>query len=469
MKKIITITLLLIWSSTFAQKVNIDPQLIKLGWTLVSPTILKKVKDTLTKEIIIKTIPKIIDQDIKGSILEISNAIYKVKNVKVLNKEFLLVIDKNVTAGISAIKQKDYATAVNELVKVVEITKLYLKNGSLEKPENPTPVSITSVTTEKATIVTKKEINGKLHIGTYNDYLFFIPDGNMTIDTVNSSSTDWENFSVTLDNAKTFDLGVARTSSPDLSKISIKMIQDNKDLGEQFKNQIAEGLKTTLGDGQIIKSEVATLTNFKALKYTYLYTNITTSNSSMAYIIVTFQDSTMFMISFETSANDFLTTSKSFDDILKSFYIIGVDNISKSDEKTYSKAYITKISIDLIPFNNNSGVSWDNGFGEYYPDVYYRIVDKSNNILMIQDVLQRKENIKPADLPFMWTLSTPLLITDLKTPVFVQIFDKDFSAYEFVGLAGYTLSDYMYGSSAYPAKITSTNQGTTIAIYLRWE
>jgi len=469
MKKIITIALLIICSSTFAQKVNIDPQLVKLGWTLVSPTILKKVKDTLTKEIIIKTIPKIIDQDIKGSILEISNAIYKVKNVKVLNKAFLLVIDKNVTAGISAIKQKDYAGAVNELVQVVEITKLYLKDGSLEKTETTTPVSTTSVTSEKATIVTKKEINGKLHIGSYNDYLFFIPDGNMTLDTVNSSSTDWENFNVTLDNAKTFNLGIARTTSSDLSKVSVKLLQDNKDLGDQFKTQIAEGLKTTLGDGQIIKSEVTTLSDKKTLKYTYLYTDVTTSNSSMAYILVTFQDSTMFMISFETSANDFLTTSKSFDDILKSFYIIGVDNISNSDEKTYSKAYITKISIDLIPFKNKSGVSWDNGFGEYYPDVYYKITDKSNKALMTQDVLQRKENIKPADLPFLWTLSTPYLITDLKTPVFVQILDKDLSVDEFVGLAGFTLSDYMYGSSAYPAKITSTNQGTTITIYLRWE
>ena len=39
---IITLFFFLIWVSTFAQ--NLDPQMLKLGWTLTSPLILNKIK-----------------------------------------------------------------------------------------------------------------------------------------------------------------------------------------------------------------------------------------------------------------------------------------------------------------------------------------------------------------------------------------------------------------------------------------
>lgn len=82
MKTFATIFIVFLTSISFGQKLKLDPVMIEMGWNFVSPTVLQKVTDPLTKEILSKTIPKIIKEDAKGAIFEIADATYKVKNLE---------------------------------------------------------------------------------------------------------------------------------------------------------------------------------------------------------------------------------------------------------------------------------------------------------------------------------------------------------------------------------------------------
>jgi hypothetical protein len=342
MKKLSTIALLLIWAfSIYAQNIKVDPQMIKLGWTLVSPLIINKVKDTLTREIISKAIPKIIDQDAKGAALEVTDAIYKYKKVKVLNKDFLVILDNNISDGITAIKQKDYATAVNGLVATVAVTAVYLKNGSLGLTESVTPVSTSSLNITD--IVTSQEINEKIHLDKNNNYLFFMTDGIYNQQTENTSNhsakVQMENFNVTLDDGKKFNISIEQSFSAANKQTNIDKIRSDTAAKNKIKNDIYKSLATNLGEGTILVSSVTNSTecpNFEALKYKYLYNDKTTFESSMAYAYVAFKDSARFLISFSTPSTDFTVTSKSFDNLLLNFIIIGVDQISNENTTTTS-------------------------------------------------------------------------------------------------------------------------------------
>jgi hypothetical protein len=297
MKKVITIVLVAIFSSTFAQKITIDPQILSLGWSFVSPLILKKVTDTLTKDIIINAIPKIIEQNPKAAALEVANAISKDKHIAVLNKDFLTLIDKNIDKSITAIKQKDYATAVNELAVIVVFTNNYIKNGTLGDSNS------------KNDIVTKKEVNGKVYVEKNNSYYFFIPNGNFTEQT--STDTSHVKFMLKLDNGKTFEFGIwNHTLNND--KCNVDWFQKNS----EEQDNILEMLKENFGNGFPSPSSIVTFTNIKAIKYPYLASSI----SSMTNTYVAFHNATLFMIYFKTPQSDFTETSKSFDDLMNNFF-----------------------------------------------------------------------------------------------------------------------------------------------------
>ena len=355
MKKIYTIIFFIVWSSIFAQKTAIDPAMIQMGWTFASPMILKKINDPLTKEIISKAIPKIINQDAKGATLEVTDAIYRVKHIKVANKEFLSQLEKNINQGISAIQKQDYVTAVNGLITTVSSTEAYFKNGILDEPDtkSQTPASVV-----KTDLITKSEINSKLHLGKNNDYLFFIPAGTITDQNKNTSnpgeSAQSEDFNIRLDDGKKYNLEVAEESSNNFKNVSVDEFESNKELNEKFKSGISGALATNLGQGQIIKSEINNY-NFKALKYTYSYIDKGASASSMAYVLVAFHNTTMFMIVFTTPAEDFPETKKSFADLMENFYIIGVDEIANNNNTpTPAKLDCETKKVGLLTIVNKS-------------------------------------------------------------------------------------------------------------------
>ena len=124
---------LTISSVTLAQNIQFDPTLVTMGWVLLSPEILKKINDPLTKEIISKSIPKIINQDAKGATFEITDAIYRIKKIKVGNKAFLSQLEINVNEAIKSIKLNDLPNAVGSLAKTASYAEFYFKSGTLDK------------------------------------------------------------------------------------------------------------------------------------------------------------------------------------------------------------------------------------------------------------------------------------------------------------------------------------------------
>lgn len=319
---------MMIYSSTFAQNKEQTTQLISLGWSLVSPLLVNKIKDPLTKEIIIKTIPKLIAEDVKGAVYEVSDAIYRIKNVKVCNKEFLARLEKNITTGIKDIKQKDYVAAVNEVIGAVSCTDNYIKTGILDQAESKSQSTVTSNSSEK---ISSADVTSKLYMGANNNYLFFLPDGKFqditSEESKKNSQTELKDFEVTLNDGKKYNLHLENEYSADLKDISVERFQSNKEANDKFKPIISKMLSENLGEGMIIKSEVADY-QFKALKYTFQYLDKSSSASSMANVLIAFNNSTMYFICFSTPMGDFPLTKKSFDDFMDNFYIIGVDEIA---------------------------------------------------------------------------------------------------------------------------------------------
>jgi hypothetical protein len=177
MKTFATIIIVFLTSISFGQKLKLDPMMIEMGWNFLSPTVLQKVSDPLTKEILSKTIPKIIKDDAKGAIFEIADATYRVKNVRILNKAFLAEQEVRVNKAIKAIKTKDYATAVNEIATIVTISDKYLKSGILDKEDAKPSVPDSNIKTD---LVKSEEINGKVVIEKNSNYYFFVPNGTLS-------------------------------------------------------------------------------------------------------------------------------------------------------------------------------------------------------------------------------------------------------------------------------------------------
>ena len=85
--------------------------------------------------------------------------------------------------------------------------------------------------------------------------------------------------------------------------------------------------------------------------------------SGMAFVIIAFQKSTMFLITFNTSANDFPDTKKSFESFMENFYIIGVDEISNNSSESVPDCEANKTG-NLVIINNST-----NPYDIYIDDV----------------------------------------------------------------------------------------------------
>ncbi|MFM7053226.1 MAG: hypothetical protein ACKOX7_00645 [Bacteroidota bacterium] len=201
MKKLIFLALLFCNSFSFAQKAKLDPKLIEMGWSFLSPIVLQKIDDQFTKEVIAKAIPKIIKEDIRGAALEISEATYKFKNIKVLNKAFIKEQEIVITNAVKAIKTKDYAKAVNEIASVVILSDKYIKTGILDKPDASSSEPIVN---SKSTLLKTDEINGKFVIENSSSYYFFIPDGYVT--EIASADTSVDKFKLNLSGGSGFEI-----------------------------------------------------------------------------------------------------------------------------------------------------------------------------------------------------------------------------------------------------------------------
>ncbi len=134
----------------------------------------------------------------------------------------------------------------------------------------------------------------------------------------------------------------------------------------------------------------------------------------------------------------------------------------------FTKCKITSITVNNIPFTKPGGTSgWDlDGTG---PDIYFKILDQNNNILVDATSSNRIADITPAKLPIAWQINTPLAITDLTSSRFIALYDYDLGTTdENMSYVGFQLSNYTTGSNAYPATVSRTQNGLTITLNLTW-
>lgn len=472
MKKSIIIILILTSSISFGQKVNINPQItqtIQATWSISSLFFLPKIKDPLTKEIVSKAIPKLIAQDIKGSVYEITDAFYRIKNIKVLNKEFLMQIEKNITIGVKAVQQSDYATAVNELARTVVLADAYIKTGILEKEEQQVSISEETQNAAKKDIFTKSDVDSKLHLGENNNYLFFMTNGKFEKQNSGELKQDGnstkDNFAVTFDDGKKLNFGVTNFSA------SIS--------GDGLKGEIERQLKTDLGEGQITSSTSGTFSHFKTLKYSY----IINSTSEMADVHV-YQGSRNIMIYFHSSFENYKEASKLFEDLMNTFFILDNNenesltnskiksqdsnesiNTNKKEitttTKSYSRVEITKITINQIPAKMTSYLPWDPLGG--YPDIYYTIPSNNGQLGSSQNQLI---DCNPSSMPKSFFLNGNSFSAN--EAISITLYDYDIGSSDKIGAVSFNLNQYTTGNNAFPPQITQANNGTSLTISVKW-
>jgi hypothetical protein len=311
MKTFVTIIIVFLTSISFGQKLKLDPMMIEMGWNFVSPTVLQKVADPLTKEILTKTIPKIIREDAKGAIFEIADATYRVKKIKILNKAFLAEQEVRVNKAIKAIKTKDYATAVNQIATIVTISDNYIKSGILDKEEVKPSAPDNNVKTD---LVKSEEINGKVVIEKNSNYYFFVPNG--TVSEQASTDTTLTKFKLNLKDGSGFEIGIVKEEVED-ENWSMDYLEKNPTFRENWTNIMCKKvLKDKFGDGIASPSTLINTANFKAIKLPYL----ANSDASMTTSFLTFHNSNLYLIYFKSSQNDFSTNYKEFESVINMFF-----------------------------------------------------------------------------------------------------------------------------------------------------
>lgn len=131
-----------------------------------------------------------------------------------------------------------------------------------------------------------------------------------------------------------------------------------------------------------------------------------------------------------------------------------------------TKVKITKVTLTSIPFTTTSGTGWDLLDG---PDIFFQIQNISGTSLFdIRNTFNIVNNVVPANLPIVWTLTTPYDITDLTQWKFIHFYDNDTTVNDDMSYASFLLSNYTSGSNPYPATVTQTQNGITITLNLTW-
>jgi hypothetical protein len=285
--------------------------MIEMGWSFISPFVLQKVEDPLTREIISKSLPKIIREDIKGAVFEIADATFRIKNVKVLNKAFLADQEIRITKAIKAIKTKDYATAVNEVATILTISDKYIKSGILDKEEAKPSESESNTKTE---LVKSEEINGKVIIEKNNNYYFFVPNGSVSV--LASKDSTVSKFKLNLANGKGFEIGIIKQQVDD-ENWSIDYLEKNPSFRDDWTSLVSQSvLKEKFGEGISSPASLVNTSHFKAYKLPYL----ASSDASMTTSLLTFHNANLYLIYFKSLQSEFSTNSREFEDLIDMFF-----------------------------------------------------------------------------------------------------------------------------------------------------
>lgn len=125
----------------------------------------------------------------------------------------------------------------------------------------------------------------------------------------------------------------------------------------------------------------------------------------------------------------------------------------------YTRATVTEVEIQDMPFTNEEGQGWDSSTG---PDVYYQARDPNDDQLERSSTIN---NVGPADLPI--TPAGEFTVEELTKEHDILLWDEDgFTSDEFIGGIAFTLESEI---GDYPDTLTLDVQGITLDLTLDWK
>jgi PKD repeat protein len=127
-----------------------------------------------------------------------------------------------------------------------------------------------------------------------------------------------------------------------------------------------------------------------------------------------------------------------------------------------TKARITKVTINNIPFLTSSGAGWDVGSG---PDVYFQLFLNGNILFSSANVVIN--DVLPSKMPIAWDVPNTIsgaVISPLSTVVTFSVRDSDVVGFETIGNV-----DMTFNNTSYPPTITKTQNNVTITLNVTWE
>jgi PKD repeat protein len=159
----------------------------------------------------------------------------------------------------------------------------------------------------------------------------------------------------------------------------------------------------------------------------------------------------------------------------------GTNKITKNISilKPYTKVGIEVLTINKYPATKVDGTDWDGSFSGTYPDVYFEIVNSTDQSSIYSlATTSRIENLRTVDLPKGWssTVSGTAFCDLLKNVDFdVDLYDfESLGTDEYIGTAEFQWSKISTTSTPYPSTVeSSVYNGSTskvgITLKLIWK
>ncbi|MFO0484394.1 MAG: hypothetical protein ACK51A_01870 [Sphingobacteriia bacterium] len=392
-----------------AQSTGLSPEFIVSIWDASYPLFSKNIKDPLIKEILKETPKYIVRKDYENASLSVTQAIYKTKGVKVLNKEYIVKLKTDFQTIHNALFQNKFDLVASGLLNIGNYTLSYLEKGILsqEAPQNTPQLASIPVA---APVEKLPEISKSLFVNSLGDYSIYM-DG-QTYESQNQGTygnyaeyTDIlmlnDNLSIFIDKSQSAEFDVNQQGEVH------QWIQDNSGL---LIHSIESA--SIFVEGKQLKKFFVKGTNQETDELIYL---------DVVFFYSEKNESTYGVFAYIKPSNgDFQTYKNQFETILTTFNIN--ENTAKKffNIKSFS---IVSIQIDGISQNKPSGETWDNAWSNYSPDVYFTVDNGDGTNLYRLPIERRTEDLIGSKL---WNFSQgPISLWDTKSGFSVSFYDYD--------------------------------------------
>lgn len=308
-----------------AQK-SIDPTLLKVAWSFSESLFVDKIKDPLTHDIVSVSVPLLIDGEYHAAAMEICNTIYTVKNIKVLNKQYLSLLETDLQLAVNSVKSKDFFSTVSTLLDVAAYTYDYINSGVLDIAESSEKID---PVTEAVEI--DSTISYHLYISRFNDYVFYMPETDIFLipydlfnetPTVESEEEHIDYFQIFLPDESFYKLKIEKAHSSD--NFSTYDILENPEYKKFYSELCAAIFERDLGPGKVIEEGEADISTIKAMSFVYSYKQDDGEGNTsdwIADVYVVFIPGTFYSFTFDSLASDYSKNKPIFDKAIETFYV----------------------------------------------------------------------------------------------------------------------------------------------------